>query len=248
MTAELKNAVERLYEVFGKYPGNPDMPMSPLNGEPSELNPPLFSKPLHELTSRELAHFSADLIYTWGEESDLKHFLPRILELTAMWDCPAFEVEVFFKKLELTDWQTWPQEEQEAVQHYLICLWIEVLQSDPPVRINVFFLEYMVPIIKYYPNLPALLTAWQELESQVATRRLAELVYWELSWIFSGKMKCFDKKIIDISGLSNWLTSDIVINRLTDAFFVNQSDEAYAEILSFAVRTLEFARSAGPQT
>lgn len=100
----------------------------------------------------------------------------------------------------------------------------------------------LVPIIKYYPQLPTLLIVWQELESPVATRRLAEFVYWEFSWIFSGKMKCFDKKIIDVAALSSWLISDVVINRLTIAFFDTGNDASYSEILSFCVQTLEFEK------
>ncbi|QEC45544.1 hypothetical protein [Pseudobacter ginsenosidimutans] len=243
MTAELRLAVERLYEVFSVYPGDINMCVSPLKGTPEEMNGLLFSKPLRDLTNNDLSLFSTSLLYTWGMEPDLKHFLPRILELTGELDCPAFEVEVFFIKFEIAKWLTWPTEEREAITHYLLCLWKNILEEPVPISRDDFFLEYFIPIVKIYPDLPQLLATWEKASSPVATKRLTALIYQEFSWLFKGEMKCFDKQIKPVPELSEWLRSDAVLERFTTAFFTHADDEAYTENLSFVVRTLEYERS-----
>jgi hypothetical protein len=243
MTADLKQAVERLYEVFSVYPGNINMCVSPLKGTPEEMNSPLFSKPLRELTSQELSLFSTSVLYTWGMEPDLKHFLPRILELIGELDCPAFELEVFFIKFEIAEWLTWPAEEQDAIVYYLLCLWENIIEVPVPASLEDFFLEYFVPIFKIYPDLSQLLAVWDKVKSAAATKRLAQLIYQEFSWLFNGEMKCFDKQIKPVPELSAWLKSDAVLERMTTAFFTHSDDELFADTFSFVVRTLEYERN-----
>ena len=129
MTERLQENIEQLYSVFSKYPGNPQMLGSALYGNIEKWNRDLFSKPLRELSADDLSLFSGKVITTWGEAADLKHFLPRILELTAFLK-PPYMIWVTFDRLEMTGWKSWPADEYEAIRTYMLCLWDNLLSDE----------------------------------------------------------------------------------------------------------------------
>jgi hypothetical protein len=244
MTAELKIAVERLYEVFAVYPANPNMIGSPLLEDLPKMNSELTGKPLRSLTSGDLFHFLMDVMYTWGDTPDFKHFLPRILELTALRDSPDYEIGLISKKLELTEWSFWPPQEYEAVLFFYISLWKDLMQEVEPEIDQAKFMDYFSGIATICPDFRLLLMIWEQYQDAIATRYLAGLIYYKFSQIFEkGALRGYYIHVPVVPTLIQWLCTDRVINRLTDAFFMNQSDDNYAEILSFAVRVLEFEKS-----
>ena len=89
-----------------------------MNGSPlydlDEWNRSLFSKPLPNLTSEDLSRFAGKAISTWGDTNDLKHFLPRLFELTAFLDTP-YDVGILYQKLQDGGFQTWEAGEQYAI-------------------------------------------------------------------------------------------------------------------------------------
>lgn len=230
MTAELKIAVERLYEVFGKYPGNPDMPVSPLKGEQAELNGPLFSKPLRLLTKEDLDYFTASLITTWGDIPDLKHFLPRILELTAELNAPSWDLEVFMRKLSLARWTEWDVTEQQVLIEYFKNLWRFVLQLDDPRFLD--FHGYYVGLSMVYPEYNELLNDWLGMPGSLPAEKLAEYVFDNNAEIF-GRKKPVQAELIE------WLLSEEVHRKLTNAFFEISSSNQMAQTISTALQILE---------
>ena len=244
MTAELTIAVERLYEVFAVYPVNPNMDGSPLLEDLPKMNRDLTGKPLRSLTSDDLFHFLMDVIYTWGDTPDFKHFLPRILELTIFRERFSLEFGMVSKKLELTEWSGWPAQEREAVLHFYLGLWKDLLQNQDAEFNQDRFIEYLSGIASVCPDFTEMLMIWEQEKGAVATRYLAGLVYYEFSAVFDkGMLRGYYKHEAIVPALIQWLCTDAVIKRLTDAFFTNQPDDTYAEILSFAVRVLEYEKS-----
>ena len=51
---------------------------------------------------------------TWGMVDEFKHFLPRLLELTAM-GALLTEGEIILGKLSQAGWQAWPADEQASL-------------------------------------------------------------------------------------------------------------------------------------
>jgi hypothetical protein len=134
-TSELSEAIENLYRVFAGYGLNPDTQPCPCCHS-SEDDQRLRSKLLRKLGPKDLYSYTSDALYTWGSESDLKHFLPRIFELLTQ-DSPDFvDPECVFGKLTCasggsTSWHTWPAAEQAAISDYSRAVWNAVLDSDP---------------------------------------------------------------------------------------------------------------------
>ena len=95
----LHEAVERLYEVFARYPL-----ITPVTGCPCCTTPAdyamLASKPLRQLTAKDLRKYATKALTTWGDVNDFRHFLPRLFELI-FFDNFSIDVdaESLFRKL-----------------------------------------------------------------------------------------------------------------------------------------------------
>ena len=89
-----------------------------------------MSLPLEKLSADDLDRFSMKVLTTWGSVEDLKHFLPRLLELATVNDYRGFQIEVLFGKLRPGKWQEWPEVEKSAVTHYLKAIWKDWLTCE----------------------------------------------------------------------------------------------------------------------
>ena len=96
----LTEAIQELYRVFKPYQVRRHPEGCPCCVSDSDKRR-LFSKPLSDLSPDDLGRFAWKALTTWGTVEDLKHFLPRLLELVAIDECAPFEREVLFGKLRL---------------------------------------------------------------------------------------------------------------------------------------------------
>ena len=227
MTPELRSSIDKLYEVFSKYPGNPYMEGSPLFENLEEGNRRLFSKPLKQLSAADLSEFTGRAMTTWGEVNDFKHFLPRELELIALYDGSHY-VSGIFDKLEYGKWETWDNDEQEIIQEFMLAFWKEILK-DPTKNAEALFVEYFYVCARYYSNYSEVLTIWETDTGKAATKHLADFIFYESAFIFTHKNNDHE--------LKNWLLSDKIINRLTTAFY-QYAQEPLGERISWAEKIL----------
>ncbi len=125
---QLPEAVTELYRIFRPYrtPVHPvGCPCCVTQADQQQL----FAKPLERLSVGDLDQFAFQALTTWGSVNDLKHFLPRLLELGPESPEEFTQVEVLFRKLTLGDWSSWPLGEHQAVTHFLLALWRERLTA-----------------------------------------------------------------------------------------------------------------------
>jgi hypothetical protein len=116
---ELSRAIDSLYSTFDAY-GLPDRidfcPHCDLDSSERRLH----ARPLRELTWADLWEYCPRAVTTFGDGSDLRHFLPRILELYATEHrgapCCLF---VTFGRLDQADWTGWPAAEVAAVRQFI---------------------------------------------------------------------------------------------------------------------------------
>jgi hypothetical protein len=132
---ELRQAVEALYATFASYPLRDEIVGCPCCISADD-QARIRSKPLRELTSEDLSVFASHVPHLWGEAEDLKHFLPRILELLPAWMHMWPDPEVVGASLRLSDFQTWPEAERKAVEAFLLAWWRSFLASESAWDIN----------------------------------------------------------------------------------------------------------------
>jgi hypothetical protein len=127
---ELAEAIDGLYAAFAGYRlrGWTEPCMHCHTVEDERV---VHSRPLRELRSAELSQFAADLLMTWGEVVDFKHFLPRLFEIVAREHLEYPDIETIVGALDRGAWRTWPEAEQAAVDRFLMAFWRAHLADHP---------------------------------------------------------------------------------------------------------------------
>lgn len=233
MDDKLRSRISLLYKVFTKYSGNRNMLGSPNYGSSAnEWNEELFSKPLNELDEDDLSRFTGKVITTWGTKDDLKHFLPRILELTAEYRTP-YEIWIALNKLELANWNDWEVNEKDAIIEYLESL-LENLLNDNSNLAEINFIDYFTSIIYFHPNFEKLLKSLEKSKSKAKYKHLSNLILEQGDLILKkGKIDGFNKTYKNVYELKNWFLRKSLAEEFISAYFKFEAEE-FAERISWA--------------
>jgi hypothetical protein len=112
-----RDQVEELYVVFRRYPARVVMPANCTCCEAFE-DEVLASKPLRSLSSSDLLDYFFLAVENVGDESEFRHFLPRILELYLVEEKPLFAWQVLVHKLKAAECWQWPESERKALKAF----------------------------------------------------------------------------------------------------------------------------------
>ncbi len=212
MNNQIKNIISQIYKIFSKYPENRKIQASTSNEELIKWNNQIFSKPLKELTQDELSNFVSKTMTTYGELSDFKHFLPRILELISEYKAP-YDLEILFSKLEYGNWKKWKNDEKKIIENYMLELWKQIL-NDEIIDAEDEFDDYFFSISKYYYDFRTLLNIWEETlkKSESSIKHLANFVIGNRYCLFYESDK-YNRYVERISKekkeiLKKWILSD----------------------------------------
>ena len=160
--SEVEKAIENLYNVFSAYPLKKQEACPCCHSE-EDLRK-VTTRPLRELNNQDLFTFYSDVLTTWGDVEDLKHFLPRLLDL--QWSSEDEDETDFFMiclKLKDADWFDWPMEERTAISEFFRASWRQILCSEsfqgeswqPEIRVFLDCLETCTdinPFLEYWAN------------------------------------------------------------------------------------------------
>jgi len=117
----------------------------------------LFAKPLRELDATTIHVFASNVVKTHGSVTDLKHFLPRILELLPRELCRIADVEIYLNTLRFSDWLKWPKNEVSAVRTFMFEWWRWTLSNYPADPAG---LDALCPIAQAEDDLLTYLDEW----------------------------------------------------------------------------------------
>jgi hypothetical protein len=182
-TPRLRDSIEQLYAAFAHYPlrenterccGSPD-----LDPQPERR---LHVKSLRDLSHDDLWEFASSALYTWGNEGDFKHFLPRLFELVvhAEDEGVAFEdPQAIFHKLTYADWNRWPVQEKSAVVAYFEELWDIAINTAPDYQAWDGVYGWIEAISQAEPDITHYLEHWMGAVSAAAHHNLARMIMQE---------------------------------------------------------------------
>lgn len=236
---DLRNSINGLYQTFSRYP----LPLH-VAGCPHCVSDAdhalLYAKDLCDLGPGELARYTFKALTTWGNEDDLRHFLPRIFELISAdggsWTFP----ETVFGKLAYGQWETWPSDERQAIITFFEALWSNVLDHFP----HAFSAEdCLCCIAQATDDMTRYLGQWHIAQSLTHAKHFASFVeHGLLGWSHSqgealegdywGSRPAAARLVID------WLCNPARTTELKHAFFHLASDEEDAALLSKAADDL----------
>lgn len=208
----LEPALQRLYDVFGKYPLK-TIHACTCGCLPEDRVATLQTKPMQQLLAGDLGSYCNSAIWTWGDAADFKHFLPRILEMLCALRHET-DIASVLGKLEVAGWSDWEPEEQSAVREYLHAWWREINTgplSDTP--------EIMATLIDCLPDHEALLDVWDR--PGAVLQNMVDFIFEESNRIINERRIWFVKienpEFPDT--YRRWLCSAALRRRLEQAFW-----------------------------
>ena len=174
-TNELRVAIENLYATFASYPLRDDTNACTCCHSPEDEKR-LHRVPLRRLASGDLEAYAVDALFVWGNETDFKHFLPRIFELAATHGDEFVDPEVVFNKLHHGEWRHWPDAEQRAVEQFFGALWGHILDSQPHEYYGWQIEGWLCGFAQAVGDLSPYLKTWVALETENARLNLAGFI------------------------------------------------------------------------
>jgi hypothetical protein len=143
MITRLLESIDTLYTVFSNADRPTEIYACPCCISEEEINA-LLTKPLRDIEPYELKNYADCALGTVGDLEDFKYFLPRILEILAhhsdWWSFVSTDLgmydyftapEILFSKFRISaKWQTWPENERQAIVKFLDSLLDELLYRE----------------------------------------------------------------------------------------------------------------------
>ncbi len=234
-------AVERLYEAFGRYPSRPDMPTCEHCMPRKEIEH-FCAKPLRALGASELYQYAWHAIGTVGEVVDFKHFLPRIFE-TMLWHDGGIDVEILTGKLVGAHWQNWAERERAAVSAFLAAWWRHVLGHYPSEQEPE---SCLCAIALAEGSIERFLDEWRGREDAAAVQHLAETLSRNYGYLMRDERlgrPWWEERPAEMERLRQWLIAPATGEALNRAFF-RFAEELFAKQLSDAAQQFEWVREA----
>lgn len=232
----IANAIENLYAVFAGYPLAHHVAGCPCCVDLKDQRD-LHAAPLRHLTTAHLKHYAFSALYTWGTVDDFKHFLPRLLELTAGGRSVGdVDLEVTYAKLAYADWTTWPDAERKAIDDFLRANWLLTLSVFPPAHETAD--SVICAIGRAVNDLTPYLQTWEQGNS-TAFRHLADMLCEQGTALSQNRLRnaFWDDRPDQMRQVIDWLKTPSLAKRVEDSYFASMN-EAFAAELSFAVDVL----------
>lgn len=119
------------YAVFRKYPQPRSLHASSVR-DPVEILNTLTSAPMPKLEAEALGPYAGWALTTVGGADDYRHFLPRILHLSAIGEpWMGLDPEIIADKLQYAGYRQWSAEEQMAVDTVFEARWARARLQHP---------------------------------------------------------------------------------------------------------------------
>lgn len=135
----------------------------------------LHAAPLRELPAEAMAKYAWHAMGTWGDERELTHFLPRLLELTAAGPEAWPDLDSLLWALTRARWRRWSSAEQSAVERFFLAYWRVILATYPgPAEPDVP--GVIEALAGAELDLAPYLRAWDDDRGTPASRHLVDLV------------------------------------------------------------------------
>jgi hypothetical protein len=229
MTERLHTSIEHLYEAFAKYQALSKLEGSHIYDDLEMWRKGLRSKKLRELTADDLSLFAGKVLLTWGDEDDLRYYLPRILELSAQLQTP-YDIWILYNRLEDANWRAWEPNEQAALKECTLAIWENLLQDDSE-KAEWEFKEYFHAIAYYYPDFSEIISIWETNSSSASTKHLVQYIFDEKQYVFDKNcINSREKNTKNIAEFRRWLLSDTVKDKIEKALSIPGTDKLTEKI------------------
>jgi len=235
-----KNAIiENLYAVFSQYT-TAGMHHCDCGCIDSEDVLKLASKLLRDLEEDDFVSYHGSALYTWGDLSHYKHYLPRILEVYNQLQSDAMiGLYELTYKLAYAKWLDWEAKEIQAIRDFMYIDWLEFVNTRASDVRNDELVYY-----SFFFNLSDLLNAWQLINNPVGLKNFVLLFYYCGNELLNKGLKI--DGTVHLQLFKDFINQDGLIPQLEAHFFeVDAIDSEYAYKVSAVTQMIEQERKVG---
>ncbi|MGE8293043.1 MAG: hypothetical protein ACN6ON_15235 [Sphingobacterium sp.] len=164
---KLDELIENSYRLFEKYVIGRTLQVCKTCCVTDEEEARLVNTPLRTVSSEllETAYYRSARNYSDRELWEMKHFLPRVLELVNNFDFPCHSTEIVFARLDLDKPEKWTKEEIELLTEFSVLYFRKCLTFYPFSPENERVATYLVMFGVANFNLKPLLKEWENTNS-----------------------------------------------------------------------------------
>lgn len=160
----LESSIDRLYKAFAKYP----RVLSPRSAYTETRDLARIKKLTKNLALREIP--AAETWQIWEEFTGgldaVKHFLPRVLELSVTSSDDIRQIDengaLYLAYLHRAPLKSWPKEEREALLEFCLARWNASLVRPEIFEVSI---KWLSSLVAYFRTISPFLEAWTELRS-----------------------------------------------------------------------------------
>lgn len=161
MLPVLQQIIGKAYALFAPYTMGANLDVCKACCVSDAEERALLRTPLRTVSAAVLdaGYFSSARSGSEREHWELKHFLPRLLELVTQFDFPVHSTEITFSRLQLHHPAKWPAPERALLQHFAETFFTQCL-GQYPLPDGTSLTEMLIMFGQGHFDLARLLTAW----------------------------------------------------------------------------------------
>jgi hypothetical protein len=167
MVPVLQEVIDTAYELFAPYTVGATLEVCKVCCVSDAEEQELLRTPLRTVSAAVLdaGYLSSALSGSEREHQEMKHFLPRLLELVAQFDFPRHSTEITFSRLDLHRHAWWPAPERALLQTFAEVFFSECL-GQYPLPDGSSLTEILIMFGLGHFDLTQLLAAWAAAHSR----------------------------------------------------------------------------------
>lgn len=161
MVSVLSDIIDTAYNLFAPYTVGSTLAVCKVCCVSDAEEQELLRTPLRTVSAEVLnaGYFYSARSYSGREHKELKHFLPRLLELVTQFDFPMHSTEITLNRLELHHSARWPAPETALLQTFAEAFFIDCL-GQYPLPNGTSLTEMLIMFGLGHFDLSRLLAAW----------------------------------------------------------------------------------------
>lgn len=228
----MQDVVSKLYQAFSQYSpqGIQHCDCGCINEEDVIR---LATQPLHLLNWEALGPYHGSALYTWGDLSHYKHYLPRILELYSS-NRPAALIDLhdIYAKLKYADWLNWDSTEIMAIQNYLRADWQDLLYHQEEVDLH------LLEVYHQFFSVQELISLWDPNATETALKNYVYFFYRTGTSLLGSSVKTLTEN--DHLILTSFFKTSVSASALENHYFEQETlAPEYAAMVSAVLQMLE---------
>lgn len=242
----LSTIVEDAYTLFASYTVGSSLDVCKVCCVTDADEQTLLRTPLRQVSAAvlEAGYFTSARAGTSRERHELKHFLPRLLEMVTAFEFPVHSDELTFSRLDLGCTSEWPLPERTLLQEFALAFFAQNL-GQYPLRAGMSLAELLIMFDLGQFELSSLLSAWAAAHTQSSVLHLRDLLLYEIGFKQNGQLTLqnpFAEKHLAVE-IENWLRQPEIQQQLLkqlEHYILQEStlDDAVTSELSWAYEIL----------